>query len=138
MNEAVITAATGLRIWPTRSFVAYLPQAGAVHADFDRPPFIPDLTPSSLKVSDVFDDGRYRKTMVFRVPETSRQVYHVFLSLLKTYVVAVYTDERGVDRVMGSPKWPASLSFERSGGSLHVTVEAWGDAPNPEFIRTDP
>ena len=109
-----------------------------VRAAFSRPPLVPDITPGSLKVSDVYCDGKYRKTAVFRVPESSATVYSRFLSLLKTYILAVYTDERGVERMMGSMMWPAYLSLERSGGSLHVTVEAWGDAPNAEFIRAEP
>lgn len=133
MNATVITGESGLRIWPTGSIVAYFQHAGTVRAAFDRPPLLPDLTPASIKVSDVYTDGRYRKTMTFRIPEASRSVCNRFLTLLKTYIVAVYTDARGVDRVMGSPRWPAYLSLERSGGSMKVTVEAWGDAPNPEF-----
>lgn len=134
MDATVITQATGLRIWPTHSIVAYLVRGSKVHVAFDRPPFAPSFTPASLTVSDDYDNGRYRKTAVFSVPETSEAVSNRFLTLLKTYIMIVYTDGRGVDRVMGGPQWPASLSFERSGGSLKVTVEAWGDAPNHEYV----
>lgn len=138
MSSHVITEESGLRIWPTHSIVAFLQQGDTVHAAFGRPPFIPDISPASLKVSDVHNDGRYRKTIAFRVPEYSLQVANQIISLLKTYIVAVYTDERGVDRVMGSPKWPAYLSVERTGGSLNVTIEGWGDAPNHRFVKTEP
>lgn len=138
MDATVITQPTGLRIWPTHSIVAYLTRGGKVYAAFNRHPFAPSFTPASLTVSDRYDNGRYRKTAVFSVPETSEAVINRFLTLLKTYIMIVYTDERGVDRVMGSPQWPAYLSFERSGGSLKVTAEAWGDAPNPEYVRAAP
>lgn len=138
MNAAIITEESGIRIWPTHSIVAYLTQSDAVHAAFDRAPLVPNFTPGTLKVTDVFNDGRYRKTITFRVPETSRSVCNSFLSMLKTYVVLVYRDSRGVDRVMGSTKWPAYLSCERSGGSLQLTFEAWGDTPNPRFIKAEP
>lgn len=138
MKSPVITEETGLRIWPTHAMVAYYIHGPAVHVAFDCSPFVPDFSPASLKVSDVFDDGRYRKTIKFRIPEASREVTNRMLSLLMTYIVVVYTDERGVDRVMGSPQWPAYLSFERSGGSINVTVEAWGDSPNKEYVKADP
>ena len=135
MKAPVITEETGLRIWPTSAIVAYLVHGPSVHAAFDRSPFVPDKSLVSLKVSDVYNDGRYRKTISFRIPEASRDLTNRMLSLLKTYMVVVYTDERGVDRMMGSPRWPAYLSFERSGGSINATIEAWGDAPNPEFVK---
>ena len=138
MNAAVITEESNVRIWPTHSVVAYFVAAGRIHAAFDRTPIVPDVSPGSLKVSDVFSDGKYRKTIVFRIPESSRALCNYFFSLVKTYVVLVYTDSRGVDRVMGSLRWPAYLSVERSGGSLQLTFEALGDAPNPEFVRADP
>lgn len=138
MKAAVITQATGLKIWPTYSIVAYMVHSSKVHVAFNRPPIAPDITPGSLKVSDAYSDGRYRKTAVFRIPEVSGAVLNRFLALLKTYIMVVYTDERGVERAMGSPQWPACLSFERSGGSLTVTVEAWGDAPNSEYVRARP
>ena len=135
MNTPSVSQESGLRIWPTGSIVAYFIHGSVVHAGFGRQPLVPDVTPGAVKVSDVLSDGRYRKKIEFRVPEVSRSVINAWLALLKTYVVAVYTDSRGVDRMMGSPMWPASLSLERSGGSLRVTVEAWGDSPNPEFIK---
>ena len=138
MRAPVITEESGLKIWQTASLVAYLIHGSAVHAAFDCHPLMPDVSPGSLKATDVYDGGRYRKTLVFRVPDVSRSVYDRFLSLVRTYIIAVYTDERGVERVMGSPRWPAFMSLERSGGSLNIKIEAWGDTPNFEFIKTLP
>ena len=55
MKSSVITEETGIRIWPTHSIVAYLVHGSSVHAAFDRSPFIPDFSPASLKVSDVYN-----------------------------------------------------------------------------------
>ena len=138
MPASIITQVSALRIWPTYSVVAYLARESKVYVAFDRAAYSPSITPGSLKVTDNYDKGKYRKRAVFSVPETSESVTNSFMMLVRTYVLIVYTDERGVDRVMGSPLWRASLSFERSGGSLQVTVEAWGDSPNPEYIKSAP
>lgn len=134
MGKSVITRETSLRLWPLGYVVVYgVTSWGTLFAASVKPEEF-DITPGSLKVSDTESDGIYKKKITFRTPLTDKSREIVLAALQENRLVAMYSDERGVDRLVGSPKWPATLTWVSNGGSAEVTVTATGDRPNRRAI----
>lgn len=130
MAKTILTEETRLRIYPTDSIVAFGVAGAAAFISASKFPAVLKLTPGSLQVTDTLQGDTYNKKITYRVPETSESVSLLVDSLRNRHLIAVYTDERGCDRVMGSPEYPASLTWTRTGGSLEVTLTGTDVAPN--------
>ncbi|MCM1296477.1 MAG: hypothetical protein NC311_13145 [Muribaculaceae bacterium] len=134
MKKTILTKETSLRIWTTGNIVVYGENTwGTLFASSVGPEEF-DVTPGSLTVTDTENDGKYKKKITFRTPldNTSKEI--MLSALAENHLVAMYKDERGVDRLFGSPKWPATLTWVNKGGSAEVTITATGDKPNRKAI----
>lgn len=130
MAKTILTEETSLRIYPIDSIIAFGVAGAAAFISVSASPTVLELTPGTLQVTDTLQGDIYNKKITCRVPETSESVSVAVESLSKRHLIAVYTDERGCDRAMGSPDYPASLTYVRSGGSLEVTLTSTDTAPN--------
>lgn len=130
MANTILTEETRLRIYPIDSIVAFGIAGAASYISTCASPTVLELTPGTLQVADTLQGDIYQKKITCRVPEISESVGVIVDSLRSRRLIAVYTDGRGCDRAMGSPDYPASLTYVRSGGSLEVTLTATDTAPN--------
>lgn len=134
MKKTILTRETSLRLWATDYVVVYGKSSwGTLFAASVGPEEL-DITPGSLSVSDSESDGIYKKKITFRTPLADKSTEIVLSALSENHLVAMYKDERGGDRLVGGPQWPAKLTWVNNGGSAEVTVTATGTKPNLRAI----
>ncbi len=125
MNENLTQAPCHLQLVPYRQVVRFaeLHQEAIVQYYTDCLVEM-DLTPGSLKLSDSpGTDGMYSKKHTFRVPNTGLEMQRKLEELGSTYLVALYRDEKGRQKVSGSPLYPLTLKFQPNGGTFACTLE---------------
>lgn len=94
-------------------------EAHVLHTGF---PYILDVTPGSLTLSDQESGEFYVKNHTFRVRAASAWLSERLRILTTCHLIAIYQDERGHDRVSGSVSHPLSLSYRIVGGSFICTL----------------
>jgi hypothetical protein len=89
--------------------------------------------PGTLTVSSNEDDGVIDKKITMSLPDVTEEFVDSLESYGGSLLVAVYSDERGRQRVCGSPDWPLTLSYSTDGGICAITLEGRDTRPDAFF-----
>lgn len=78
--------------------------------------------PGSVKVSAEASDGAISKKITYECADVSAETSCRLDQYKHMRLIAVYTDERGNRRVVGSPSYPLALDYNTDLGSLACTL----------------
>jgi hypothetical protein len=96
-----------------------------------------DLVPGSLKISDAINTENtpyYEKKHTFKKAGVSAETSRFLDIMTKQRFVALYTDEKGNERISGTPDYPLSLSYYIDEGLYNVTL-AGKNAHQDVFLK---
>lgn len=91
--------------------------------------------PGTVMVSESKNDGKIKKKITYERSDVTENATAILERLKVSRLVATYIDERGRERVAGSPRWPLSLDYTIEGGVLIVTLQ--GEGLNPDAFLSD-
>lgn len=118
-----VSVANELTLIPLQDLVTFYRDTHIVHYSSFHPAHPQNIIPGSLKISDSLKNGIYLKKIVFECKDVSP----ITLSNLDFWTsndfIAVYTDERGLKRMCGSPEYPLNLNYKLDGEVISITIE---------------
>lgn len=88
------------------------------------------IVPGTLTAEDGVNDGLYNKKYSFKLPGVSSNKTVYLENIKKDRYIALYVDEKGNERVSGSPDNPLSLSYEIKGGLYSCTLTGISTEPD--------
>ena len=123
MERSTISSPHGIKLIPVSSIFRFGQCGYRVYLlDFGSPlPAVREI-PGTLKVGSSALEGSVQKTISFELADVSAPVAALLAACRGTFLVALYTDERGNRRVAGSPDYPLTLDYTDAGGSFTVTL----------------
>lgn len=120
-----------LRLYPIDQVLRFAVIDGVAHLTIIGKPVELNLVPGTLMPADQFTDMTHDKRHTFRVRSTGETDVPLLEAITHGHYVATYTDERGVERISGSPSHPLTFGYSRqqaswactlSGRSLHPDI----------------
>lgn len=90
------------------------------------------MVPGTLKLSDQMKDDVAEKRHTFEIRNEGAHTLRQLELLAKSRLMALYEDEKGVQRVSGAPLYPLALTYQQKGGTLQCTITGrtpWLDLP---------
>lgn len=130
-SNLIVSGAHSLRVLNAESVVSMGVLRGQAHIlSLDEGTEL-NAVPGSVQPSDMLEDGKYLKTIAFKVGQVGPTRTAMLEALRALPLVAVYVDEQGNTKVAGSIDFPMAFSYSITGGLYECRLEGEGTAPNP-------
>lgn len=95
--------------------------------------FKPATVPGSVLITTEVRDGFYAKEINFEISDVTEETAALLSRLRWENMIVRYKDEKGNERVAGSPSFPLSLTYRDREGVFEVTLSGTSLAPDSFF-----
>lgn len=122
MKQLTVSVIHSLKLIPADRLTAFARIHSRVILSTNGTPEDAEAVPGSIQISTTSDNGVIKKILTFERPGVSDRVADILESYKCRNLIAVYTDENGNNRVVGSPLYPLSLDYTTQNGVYVVTL----------------
>ncbi len=130
MRRNPFSVSRGLRLIPIDGIISFAKINFTAYIKLFRDASEGRIIPGTLQISSSSEDGLVKKTAKYERAEVTPETMMELEKFKNTRFIALYRDEQGCDRVMGSPDWPVRLDYWIEGGVLSVTFSCEDTEPD--------
>lgn len=129
----VSTSPCRLRLYPLDQVLRFAVIDGVAHLTLVGEPYIPNVVPGTLAIGDQPSGNLHVKNHSFRMRSKSSTDIRWLEQLTNGYFIALYFDERGIERVSGTPSYPLTAAYSRQEGQWLCQLTGTSTLPDVEM-----
>ena len=135
MEPTTITGVHSLKLVPLTTLSRFARIKSTAHIVMLGDGMDAGAIPGSITATTGTDEDRVTKRITYKCAELTAEMGDWLATMKARRLIALYVDERGNDRVCGSPDWPLTLDYTPGDGVYEVTLTGADTAPDLYLAR---